>query len=148
MNHIIRPMEPKDIAQVAEIEKSTFSIPWSADSFADACGTESNIYLVCVENDEVAGYCGLWTVLGEGNITNVAVSEKHRGKGYGRALMEELEKRGRQRQVTIFFLEVRQSNEIAKKLYESLGYQNIGTRKRFYENPVEDAVIMSKLCEK
>jgi len=88
MNYIIRPMEIKDIVQVAAIEKDIFSVPWSANSFIEASQNENNIYLVCAQNDEVTGYCGLWTVLGEGDVTNVAVSKNHRGKGYGRALLK------------------------------------------------------------
>jgi len=144
MNYIIRPMEIKDIVQVAAIEKEIFSVPWSANSFIEASQNENNIYLVCAQNDEVTGYCGLWTVLGEGDVTNVAVSKKHRGKGYGRALLKELENRGRKKDVSKYFLEVRQSNIIAFNLYLSLGYEKIGIRKNFYERPSEDAVIMSK----
>ena len=144
MNYIIRPMEIKDIVQVAAIEKDIFSVPWSANSFIEASQNENNIYLVCAQNDEVTGYCGLWTVLGEGDVTNVAVSKNHRGKGYGRALLKELENRGLVKDVRKYFLEVRQSNIIAFKLYLSLGYEKIGIRKNFYERPSEDAVIMSK----
>jgi len=144
MNYIIRPMEKKDIVQVAAIEKDIFSVPWSDNSFIEASQNENNIYLVCVQNDEVTGYCGLWTVLGEGDVTNVAVSIKHRGKGYGRALLKELENRGQKKDVSKYFLEVRQSNIIAFNLYLSLGYEKIGIRKNFYERPAEDAVIMSK----
>jgi len=144
MDYIIRPMEIKDIVQVAAIEKDMFSVPWSANSFIEASQNENNIYLVCALNDEVTGYCGLWTVLGEGDVTNVAVSKKHRGKGYGRALLKELENRGRKKDVSKYFLEVRQSNIIAFNLYLSLGYEKIGIRKNFYERPSEDAVIMSK----
>jgi len=144
MNYIIRTMEKKDIAQVSEIEKSIFSIPWSENSFIEASENENNIYLVCVENEEITGYCGLWTVLGEGNVTNVAVSVKHRGKGYGSALMKELQNRGLEKDVGKYFLEVRQSNVIALNLYLSVGFKKIGIRKNFYERPAEDAVIMSK----
>lgn len=140
----IRKMCEQDIDEVEQIEKEIFSVPWSAKSFSDACKNENNIYLTCIIDDEVAGYCGLWTVLGEGNITNMAVSHKHRRKGIGRALMQEMEKRGREKEVSVFFLEVRESNSAARALYEGLGYEQIGVRKRFYEKPVESAVIMSK----
>ena len=83
----------------------------------------------------------MWTVLGEGNITNIAVSPSYRRSGVAEALLKELERRARLKDVTIFFLEVRQSNEAAKRLYEKLGYS---PRKRFYEKPVEDAIVMSK----
>ena len=143
--YIIRQMEKKDIGQVERIEKEIFSIPWSAHSFEDAAMTKENIYLVCECNGVIAGYCGLWTVLGEGNITNMAVDKEYRKKGIGEALMKEMEKRGRQKDVDIFFLEVRQSNAAARRLYDKMGYKEIGTRKRFYERPVEDAIVMSKM---
>lgn len=141
----IRPMKKEDTSQVAEIEKDIFSIPWSEKSFADACATPENIYLVVVMDEQIAGYCGLWTVLGEGNITNMAVAEKFRQCGVGRRLMEAMEAAGREKNVDIFFLEVRESNVAARHLYESMGYKDIGLRKNFYERPVENAVVMSKM---
>ena len=144
MEYHIRPMEDRDISTVEQIEKSIFSLPWSAKSFVDAANTLENVYLVCECTGEIAGYCGMWTVLGEGNITNIAVSPSYRRSGVAEALLKELERRARLKDVTIFFLEVRQSNEAAKRLYEKLGYSPIGVRKRFYEKPVEDAIVMSK----
>ncbi len=144
MEYHIRPMEDRDISTVEQIEKSIFSLPWSAKYFADAANTPENVYLVCECTGEIAGYCGMWTVLGEGNITNIAVSPAYRRSGVAEALLKELERRARLKDVTIFFLEVRQSNEAAKRLYEKLGYSPIGVRKRFYEKPVEDAIVMSK----
>ena len=144
----IRKMEEKDISSVESIEKRFFSIPWSEKSFLDACMTPENIYLVAeTEDGSIAGYCGLWTVLGEGNITNMAVAETYRKCGVGRKLMEAMEQEGRRMDVSIFFLEVRESNEAARHLYDSMGYTNIGTRKRFYERPVEDAIVMSKIYQ-
>ena len=87
----------------------------------------------------------MWTVLGEGNIVNVAVDEHYRKNGIARALMQELVKRGLEKNVNIFFLEVRAGNEAAKHLYETEGFRNIGVRKNFYEKPVEDAYVMSKI---
>ena len=130
----IRAMEEKDIPQVEEIEKKIFSLPWS-----------ENIYLVCEDEGTITGYCGLWTVFGEGNITNMAVHPDYRKKGIGMMLMEEMEKRGIQKKVDVFFLEVRESNDAARRLYEKMKYKQIGIRKRFYERPVEDAIVMSKM---
>ena len=130
----IREMRETDIAQVEAIEQEIFSVPWSEKSFLSACTTP----------EEVAGYCGLWSVLGEGNITNMAVAEKYRRNGVAEALMKEMEERGRQKDVTIFFLEVRESNDAARRLYEKMGYEQIGVRKNFYEKPAENAIIMSK----
>lgn len=140
----IREMQEKDIVQVEEIEQRLFSVPWSEKSFLSACTVKENIYLVCMQGEKVAGYCGLWTVLGEGNITNMAVAEEYRRKGVAEALMEEMEQRGREKDVEVFFLEVRESNIPARRLYEKTGYEQIGIRKKFYEKPTENAIIMSK----
>lgn len=142
---IIRAMKDEDLEQVTKIEKEIFSVPWSDKSFSDACNKENNVYLVCVVDNKVAGYCGMWTVLGEGNITNMAVAQEFRQQGIAKRLMTEMELRGRKLDVDTFFLEVRQSNIPAQKLYASMGYTQIGIRKRFYEKPVEDAIIMSKI---
>lgn len=141
----IRTMTAQDLPQVEQIEKKCFSMPWSEKSFLDACNTPENIYLVCEIEGKIAGYCGMWTVLGEGNITNMAVDENYRQQGIGKALMQEMELCADKKDITIFFLEVRESNLPAQKLYASMGYSPIGKRKRFYERPVEDAVIMSKM---
>lgn len=149
MNHdyIIRPMEVSDTEQVEMIEKQIFSIPWSQKSFEDACQSNDNIYLVCEMNGQIAGYCGLWTVLGEGNITNMAVSGGFRRLGIAETLMKEMEKRGMSKNVVTYFLEVRKSNEAAVNLYKKMGYVQIGVRKNFYEKPVEDALVMSKTTD-
>ena len=149
MNHdyIIRPMEVSDTEQVEMIEKQIFSIPWSQKSFEDACQSNDNIYLVCEMNGQIAGYCGLWTVLGEGNITNMAVSGGFRRLGIAETLMKEMEKRGMSKNVVTYFLEVRKSNEAAVNLYKKMGYVQIAVRKNFYEKPVEDALVMSKTTD-
>ena len=77
-------------------------------------------------------------------IHRMAVAEKYRRNGVAEALMKEMEERGRQKDVTIFFLEVRESNDAARRLYEKMGYEQIGVRKNFYEKPAENAIIMSK----
>ena len=145
-NFIIERMTRVDEAQVEAIEQEIFSVPWSEKSFIDACETKENVYIVCKDNGKVLGYCGMWTVLGEGNITNMAVAKEYRRQGIAKLLMSEMERISiEENGVDVFFLEVRQSNENAKKLYEKMGYKPIGTRKRFYEKPVEDAIVMSKM---
>ena len=89
----IREMRETDIAQVEAIEQEIFSVPWSEKSFLSACTTPENIYLVCLAGEEVAGYCGLWSVLGEGNITNMAVAEKYRRNGVAEALVKAMMQR-------------------------------------------------------
>lgn len=145
MSRIIREMIGEDLEQVEAIEKSVFSVPWSFNSIKEAMEMPDNIYIVCEEDGCIAGYCGMWTVLGEGNIVSVAVGEKYRRRGIAKEMMEDLISRGLQKNVNVFFLEVRQSNEAAKHLYEISGFRNIGVRKNFYEKPCEDACVMSRI---
>lgn len=144
----IRRMLPDDVEQVAKIEHETFSVPWSYNALLEACTEENNIYLVCVENEKVLGYCGMWTVLGEGNITNVAVELTARNKGVATALMQEMEQLGiTTKDINVFFLEVRKSNDAAIHVYEKCGFRRIGLRKNFYEKPREHAIVMSKIIK-
>jgi ribosomal-protein-alanine N-acetyltransferase len=139
---LIRKMNPDDVGRVRKIEEAVFSLPWSEKSFADACTNPNNVYLVCEYDGEIAGYCGMWTVMGEGNITNMAVSVDFRRRGIGESLMRALHEEGSRMGVDTFFLEVRESNASAISLYKKMGYTEAGKRKRFYEKPVEDAIVM------
>ena len=81
MEYHIRAMQEQDIPFVSQIENQIFSLPWSEKSFRDAAANPDNVYLVCECTGEIAGYCGMWTVMGEGNVTNVAVHPAYRRMG-------------------------------------------------------------------
>lgn len=140
----VRLMQEADLEQVAEIEKASFSKPWSYRAFKEVLDMPNYIYVVGVANKEVLGYGGVYCVLNEANITNVAVKEKirNRGIGYGILvrLMEEVKKAG----MDSITLEVREGNSAAIHLYEQLGFKSSGIRKDFYDKPTENAVIMWK----
>ncbi len=142
---IIRKMLESDAAVVAEIEKKVFSLPWSEKSFADAAAKEGNIYLVACEGDKIVGYVGAWGVFGEADITNVCVDPEYRKRGIANELINALIEEGRKNKIDIFFLEVRESNSAAISLYEKNGFKQISVRKNFYERPVENALVMSKM---
>jgi ribosomal-protein-alanine N-acetyltransferase len=131
-----------DLEQVFAIEEESFSDPWSEEDFRSALLDEKNDYLVAEAKGQVAGYCGFWGVVGEGDIFNVAVKKEFRRQHIGEAMLKELLRRGMARGITSFTLEVRGSNEAAIRLYESLGFVKEGIRKEFYSKPKEDAVIM------
>lgn len=141
---IIRKMQPEDLLQVCEIEKDNFSVPWSEKSFKDSMERTDTVFLVAVEDAQVAGYIGCYCIAGTGEITNVAVKETHRRKGIGGMLLEKLFEEGVILNTHEFFLEVRESNEAAIGLYSCQGFVKEGIRKKFYEKPVENAVIMWK----
>lgn len=90
----------------------------------------------------LVGYAAVWTIVDQAEIGNVAVAPESRGRGAGRALVREALNRARERGGRECFLEVRESNSIAQTLYESFGFVAVGRRRRYYNSPVEDALIM------
>lgn len=141
---VIRRMREEDVPEAAGLEAANFSEPWSGKAFLDALANASARYLVAEENGRIAGYCGLWQCMDEGEVMNVSVDKNMRGQGIAFAMMEELEKEGREMGVTAFTLEVRESNTAAIRLYEKCGYLSEGIRPNFYSRPKENAVIMWK----
>lgn len=139
---IIRKMQPEDLAEVCKIEKDNFSLPWSEKSFLESMEREDTVFLVALEDEDVAGYIGCYCIAGAGEITNVAVKASHRRKGIGGKLLQKLYEEGAGLDTREYFLEVRESNEAAIGLYLRQGFVKEGIRKNFYEKPVENAVIM------
>jgi ribosomal-protein-alanine N-acetyltransferase len=135
-------MEEQDIQQVYVIEQASFSLPWSEQDFMDSLRREDTIYLVACEEEKIVGYCGLWNIVGEGNINNVAVCEAYRGQQIGFMMLTKLMEIGDEENIEAYTLEVRKSNRYAIRLYQKLGFLEEGIRKNFYENPIEDAIIM------
>ena len=140
----IREMQESDVAAAAQIEAENFSIPWKEADFLGAVKDEKALYLVAYVDKAMAGYIGMWMVLDEGEITNVSVKKEYQGQKIGRALLEKLEILGRIKGVSSYFLEVRESNQNARRLYESCGFSVLSVRKNFYEEPVENGVVMCK----
>lgn len=140
---IIQTMTEADTKEIAELEAELFSMPWSRQGFTDTLTMPNVLFLVAREEEELAGYCGIYMAADEGEITNVAVRPSFRRQGIGVRLVSELMEEAAAEGVTHFLLEVRESNEAAIRLYEKLGFSACGRRKRFYERPVEDALVMS-----
>ena len=140
---LIRRMTLNDLDAVAAIEEATFPTPWSRDSFRQEL--ERNVaarYLVAEKDGQVIGYAGAWIILDESHITNIAIEESRRGLGYGRALTTALMQYLSNLGAAYATLEVRRSNLRAQNLYKSLGFVELGVRKRYYEDNREDALIM------
>lgn len=140
------PMEIKHIEKVAELEKICFSAPWSEEAILDSFkrGTK---FLVAQRLGEMIGYVGISCILDEGYVTNVAVFPEFRRQGVGKALLEAIFSLANENGLSFVSLEVRESNKNAISLYERLGFKLEGKRKNFYENPREDALILTKRFE-
>lgn len=141
---MIRRMEPADIPAAAALERKYFSVPWSERSLKESLEKPEYVFLVAEAEGEPVGYAGLLRVLDEGDITNIVVDERFRGRGTGYALTEALLREGTRLGIRDFTLEVRVSNARAIRLYERLGFAREGIRRNFYEKPAEDAWIMWK----
>lgn len=131
-----------DIEAVHEIETACFKTPWSKESFRHEI-TENQCarYIVVREDGRAIAYAGVWFILDEGHITNIAVHPDRRGMGYGEMATRAMIQLAADSGMSVMTLEVRRSNEVAQKLYHKLGFIDVGYRKKYYEN-TEDALIM------
>lgn len=143
MDVIIRGIKEEDIDDIVEIEKEAFSTPWSKESFITEI--RDNLlakYLVAEIDERVVGYGGIWLILNEGHVTNIAVRESHKGKGIGNMIVEGLICYCISQGIENMTLEVRKSNYIAQNLYKKYGFMEYGIRPKYYSDNNEDAIIM------
>ena len=141
-------MTKEHIEQVLRVEEACFSIPWTREDFQrEMTENKMAIYRIAVLDGNVVGYAGMWHVVTEGHITNVAVLEEYRKKGVADALMREMIDIAKQKQMIGITLEVRVGNLPAQKLYTKHGFRPEGFRKNYYQDTKEDAVIMWKYFE-
>ena len=137
-------MAEEHISALAQLEKECFADPWSEKALADELTNPNAVFRVALIDEEVAGYVGMLHVLDEGDICNVAVFDKFRRRGVATALIQHLADYAVENQLSFITLEVRESNMGAQKFYETMGFETIGIRKNFYDNPKEHAILMNK----
>ena len=136
-------MTVADVDDVYAIEQLCFKVPWSRESILrevteNACAR----YMTLRMDGRVIGYAGVWFVLDEGHITNIAVHPDYRGQGYGEMVTRAMIQLAADSGMNWMTLEVRRSNVVAQNLYHKLGFIDVGYRKRYYENS-EDALVMA-----
>ena len=141
---IIQPMMSEHIPQIALLEKECFSSPWSENALMQELENSNLHFLSAIEDAEVCGYIGVQEICGEAYITNIAVFEKQRGRGVGRALLKKACDDAEIRNCEFTTLEVRKNNGKAISLYLSEGFEEAGIRKNFYSDPIEDGLIYTK----
>jgi ribosomal-protein-alanine N-acetyltransferase len=138
-------MNLDDIDAVMEVETICFSIPWSRKSFEDEIGNNENAHYVIARIEErIVGYGGMWKVLNEGHITNIAVHPELRRQRIGSFILDALLRFADGNRIDSLTLEVRESNIAARMLYEKYGFYVEGRRKAYYVDNMEDAIIMWK----
>jgi ribosomal-protein-alanine N-acetyltransferase len=143
----VRRMKASDLPQVMVIELATFTMPWGEATFRGLLRRKDSDLWVAEYKGDIAGYAVFWAVMDQGELGNVAVDEDHRGLGIGSQLIEAVLERAVERGVREIFLEVRKSNVRAQDLYKSFGFSEVGRRKNYYLEPLEDALVMKKNIE-
>jgi ribosomal-protein-alanine N-acetyltransferase len=142
---VVRPMRPEDIEKVAAIETVSFTTPWKEGTFRTLLDRSGAILRVLeTPMVPVAGYAVLWCIMDQGELANIAVVPELRGRGLGAHLLDRITAEARERGVESLYLEVRVSNFPARAMYGSRGFEEIGSRRDYYEKPREDARILVK----
>ena len=137
-----REMVPEDAAGVEAVEKESFAIPWSRQSFWEEAANERTYYLLALEDEVIIGYAGTWIIEDEAQITNVAIAPRYRGQGIGTRMMAEIIQAAKQRGAVRMTLEVRPSNTAALALYTAFGFKSAGRRPHYYQDNGEYDIIM------
>jgi [ribosomal protein S18]-alanine N-acetyltransferase len=140
----IRRMRPADLPRVMEIELVCFTMPWSEATFRGLLRRTDADLFIAEHVGEIAGYAAFWAVLDQGELGNVSVAPGWRRRGIGQKLVNAVLARAGERGVREVFLEVRVSNVGAQKLYQQYGFAEVGRRRNYYLEPVEDALVMRK----
>jgi len=141
----IRSMEIDDLKKVLEIEKKSFSVPWTYNMFfSEITQNRYARYFILEKNNEVIGYLGLWQKRTSFHITNIAVAEKFRRRGYANNFLKFIEKIAATRKIKKISLEVRRSNYIAQNMYRKYGFKVIRFLRNYYQIEKEDALVMEK----
>ena len=146
---IIRKGVEADADDIAALEVVCFADPWSKESLVyELTENPRAVYIVAEVEGHVVGYVGVWGIVDEGHITNVAVSPDYRRKNIGSLLIYHMLKATIQAGFVSHTLEVRAGNAPAQALYRKFGFEESGVRKGYYQDNGEDAIIMWRDGEK
>lgn len=138
----IFPMDVSSIKSMLNISELSFPISWSYESLQSELDNKFAKYLILKSDNSIVGYGGMWVIIDEAHVTNIAVHPEARGQGAGDMIVEALLRICRKQRVSGITLEVRSSNFIAINLYQKYGFEQEGLRRNYYEDNGEDAVIM------
>ncbi len=141
MTLTIERMTEAHLPEVMPIEREVFAPGWSEEAFRNDLRNPAALYLILRVDGKIVAYAGMWLVVDEAHITNVAVKPEYRGRNFAKRLIHRLLSIARERGCVKAILEVRVSNTPAQKLYEKFGFRPVAIRPKYYDN-TEDALIM------
>lgn len=134
----------EDVEQIAAIEEASMPNPWKVPSYIEAINSDHAFIIVVMDGKKVAGFSVFYLTPPEAELPDIVVEKSYRGQGLGKQLLEYAAIELTSKNIDTLFLEVRESNAPARALYTKMGFEEIGKRKYFYSNPVEDAICMRK----
>ena len=142
----IRTANASDVADVVAMERACYSDPWPATSFTALPADHRVFFLVArdASTQALLGFAVAWHVMDEGELANLAVAPGARRRGIGTALLEAVTSDALGRGTSQLYLEVRESNTAARQMYAAAGFEQVGRRKKYYRQPVEDALILRR----
>ena len=143
----LRRATAADLASVAAIEQASFGDPWSAGSFRSLVANPTVAFVVAATGATgatVVGYAVAWFAADEAELANLAVAASARGRGVGALLLDAVLAEAAHRGAATVYLEVRESNAAARRLYASRSFAEVGRRRRYYHNPAEDALVLAR----
>jgi len=141
----VRKARVDDLVRVAALEKLCYADPWPDDAFATLPDNPQVFFAIAERpGGGIAGYVVAWYVLDEGELANLAITPDMRGQGIGRLLLDAMITDARRRATATVYLEVRESNASARRLYAANDFVEVGRRKGYYRSPVEDALILRR----
>lgn len=140
----VRAAGARDVGAVAAIEQASFGDPWSAHAFAGLLDNPAVLFAVAELAGGVVGYVVAWFAADEAEVANVAVAAVARGRGVGGLLVDTALAESARRGAATVYLEVRESNAPARRLYAARGFAEVGRRRRYYHHPVEDALVLAR----
>lgn len=138
----VRAMTKADVRSVYEIEVLSFRTPWSMRSLSGELKNNVAHYTVLEKDGEIIGYCGMWVLFEEAHITNIAIAPSQRGNGFGKQLLLASMQVAASFGAEMMTLEVRESNTVARKMYDEMDFLQQGRRKRYYSDTGEDALLL------
>lgn len=146
---VVRTMTIDDVAAVAAIDRLSFPLPWSELSFRSDLTTNPAAHLLVAEQKlaagrRIAGYAGYWLVVDEAHLSTLAVEPGLRRRGLGERILREAMRHAARQGAEMMTLEVRASNEAARRLYAKLGFRDVGRRPHYYKDNLEDAILMTR----
>ena len=147
----LRLAEPSDLSMILDIERQSYSHPWTEGNFVDCFKPGYEVWLcLSKKNGNVSGYALLSVAAGESHLLNICVGKEYRRLGLAKYLISHLVERAKALRADVMFLEVRQSNKFAIALYEAFGFNEIGLRKGYYPlgKERENAIVMAyQFCD-